>query len=288
MKILVTGSNGFVGMRFMQINEGRYDLLPVSLRSGNIDEIDLSGVDAIVHLAGKAHDMKLNDEAVYFKINYKLAKELADKAKASRVPHFIYISSVKVYNDNTFDILNENSACNPTDAYGRSKLKAEQYLLSITSEDFKVSIVRPPLVYGPGVKGNMLRFLELVRNRSMLPFGKMSNRRSMVYVDNLVALINRIIDTGSKGIFVAGDEKPISTETLLRLMAEAMGKKLKLIAMPGISRGLLKLMKPSIYRRLFGSFVIDNEETNKALNFVPPYSTREGIQKMVAWYLNEK
>ena len=288
MKIIVTGSNGFVGKRFMEFNKDRYELVPVSLRSGNIEHVDFSGVDAIVHLAGKAHDMKLKDEQVYFQINYELAKALADKAKQHSVPHFIYVSSVKVYDDNTFGILNENSACNPTDAYGRSKLKAEQYLQSISTDNFTVSIVRPPLVYGPGVKGNMLRFVELTQNRSILPFGKMGNRRSMVFVDNLVALINRIIDTKSKGIFVAGDEKPISTETLLVLISEAMGKKLKLIAMPGISRGLLKLMKPSIYHRLFGSCVIDNERTNKMLQFSPPYSTKEGIQSMVNWYLRRE
>ncbi|HKP32975.1 MAG TPA: NAD-dependent epimerase/dehydratase family protein [Chitinophagaceae bacterium] len=288
MKILVTGSNGFVGKRFMEYNKDRYDLVPVLLRSGSVEDVDFTGVDAVVHLAGKAHDMKLKDETVYFNINYELAKGMADRAKKHSIPHFIYVSSVKVYDDSTLHILNETSTCNPTDAYGKSKLKAEQYLQSIASENFIVSIVRPPLVYGPGVKGNMSRFLDLTKSRSMLPFGKMGNRRSMVFVDNLIALINRIIDTKSKGIFVAGDEKPVSTESLILMIADAMGKKMKLIAMPGISRGLLKLMKPSIYKRLFGSFVIDNEQTNKSLNFIPPHSTKEGVQQMVNWYLNEK
>ena len=157
MKLAITGSGGFVGKRFMEYNKGRYQLINVSLRSADPSDIDLQEAESILHLAGKAHDMHAKDERVYYEVNYELTKMLADEARKQGVPHFIYVSSVKVYGEEQNGILNESSPCHPLDAYGKSKLQAETYLRSIESDQFKVAIVRPPLVYGPGVKGNMIR-----------------------------------------------------------------------------------------------------------------------------------
>ena len=284
LKVLVTGIQGFIGSRFLEYNHDRYDLMPVSMRTVNLDALELHGVHAIVHFAGKAHEMNAIDDRIYFDINYNLTKQLADRAKAHGVPQFIFISTVKVYGEESEEVLTESSDCAPEDAYGKSKLQAEIYLRSIQSNTFQVAIVRPPLVYGPNVKGNMIRFLKLAEKNIPLPFGNMHNKRSMVFIDNLVELINRIIDLRASGIFVAGDREPLSTEHLIRQMRTSMGKKHRLIDIPIVVRGILKKIRPSLHKRLFQSFVISNEATNTALNFSPPYSSDHGIEQMVRWY----
>ena len=285
MKVTVTGSSGFVGSRFLEYNAGKFTFLRLSLRDYAIDEIDLSNVGAIVHLAGKAHQMKAIDDNVYFHVNFEMTKAFADKAKKQGVPLFIFVSSVKVYGDKDDLFVNEDSECKPTDAYGKSKLMAEEYLRSIESDQFKVAIVRPPLVYGPRVKGNMIRFLRLAEKNIPLPFGGDANQRSMVFIDNLIALINRIIEIGASGTFVAGDRQPFSTGKLMSLMRGFMKKKAGLVTVPSVGRNILKSVSPKLFNRLFGSFVIDNSKTNQVLSFTPPITTEEGIRQMVNWYM---
>ena len=288
LTVVVTGANGFVGQRFMKYKAECYRLRPISLRDLKPESIDLKDVDVIVHLAGKAHDMSLQDEQVYMNINYELAKALADHALHSGVKHFIYVSSVKVYGEGGDEALNENSDCHPEDPYGRSKLKAEQYLQSIQGNSIVVSIVRPPVIYGPGVKGNIIRLLTAVDKGSMLPLGNTGNWRTMVFLDNLIELIHRIIDNRAAGIFVAGDRQPLSTDGLIRIIGDKLGKKTKLVSIPGFMRKLMSMVKPGLYKRLFGSFVVDNSSTNQRLQFTPPYSTEEGIAQMVKWYKEQK
>ena len=287
MKVIVTGANGFVGTRFMQYNQARFQLEPLSLRSVDWSKVNLAGIDAVVHLAGKAHDMHSTNDAEYFEINYDLTKKLADKAREQGVPHFIYISTVKVYGDEDREVLNEQSDCHPEDAYGKSKLQAELYLRSIENNQFRVAIVRPPLVYGPGVKGNLIRVLGLAGTNLPLPFARTANKRSMVYLDNLVELLNSILEKRSSGTFVAGDEHTVSTEELIAEIRRAMHKKPRLISIPALARSILRKLKPAFYKRLFGSFVIDNQNTNKALQFAPPYSFEYGIGRMVEWYQSQ-
>jgi nucleoside-diphosphate-sugar epimerase len=277
-KIAVTGFTGFVGKRLLEIDQAVYQLVPIDLRKSIPD---LLGIDTIVHLAGKAHQMTPIEDRIYFEVNYELTKKLADLAKQAGVKHFVYISSVKVYNDSAEDRFDESSPCVPTDAYGASKLKAEQYLQSMQADSFSVSIIRPPLVYGPGVKGNMNKLIELAARNYPLPFGNINNARSMVFVDNLIAMINKIIDKQAAGVFIAGDQSPVSTTELLLRLRTALGKKAGLISIPLFIRQLLKRIKPGLYSRLFGSFVIDNASTNKKLDFSPPYTTSFGIQQMV-------
>jgi nucleoside-diphosphate-sugar epimerase len=285
MKIAVTGTTGFVGNRYMRVPYKDYEKIPLNLRSETPDQMELQGVNTIVHIAGKAHEMQPIPEGIYFKVNYDLTKALADKAKAAGVSHFIYISSTKVYGDEINGVVNEDSECFPVDAYGKSKRMSEEYLLSMQSPEFTVSIVRPPLVYGPGVKGNMIRLLELAEKNIPLPFGNTKNARSMVYLDNLIALINHIIEKKSPGIFVGGDASPLATDQLICYMRKSMGKKAGLVTIPDFFRNILKKIKPGMYIRLFGSFEVDNSFTNKTLGFTPPYSSELGIAEMVQWYL---
>lgn len=280
----VTGTTGFVGQRFIEYNRDRYRLVPIDLRKTAPAELQLNGLDVIVHLAGKAHQMTPIDEQIYFDVNFGLTKQLADRALELGVPQFIYISSVKVYGDEKRGQLTEASACHPSDAYGRSKLQAEVYLLNLQRPGFNVAIVRPPLVYGPGVKGNMIRLLELADKKLPLPFDKSGNARTMVFVDNLVALINRVADKCATGVFVAADRAPVQTSDLIRMMRQQLNNKAPLFSIPGFLRAIMKQLRPGLYNRLFGSFVIDNSVTNKALDFEPPYATSDGINAMTQWY----
>ncbi len=296
LKVAVTGAGGFVGKRFMEYNQGRFDLYPVSLRKQKPSDADLRGIDVVVHLAGKAHEKRKTDESEYFNVNYGLTKDLAELAIKKGVSHFIYISSVKVYGDGVNEYLDESSICYPTDGYGKSKLEAERYLLSMRSDGsdksnesdgsdkFTVSIIRPALVYGPGVKGNMISLLKLADKNIPLPFGGINNLRTMVFLDNLIALINCVIQKKAEGIFVAADAKPVSTTALVTLIRESMGKKNQFVRLPGWSTNLILKLKPALHKRLFGSFVIDNKKTCDRLYFTPPFSTEHGIRKMVEWY----
>jgi nucleoside-diphosphate-sugar epimerase len=287
-KIIVTGSGGFIGQRFMEYNRGKFEVIPLSLRQEIPAELDLQKANVVLHLAGKAHEMKQIDDKIYFDINFELTKKVADRALQQGVSLFIYMSSVKVYGDETADTLDEFSACNPTDAYGKSKLEAEKYLKSIESPSFKVAIIRPPMVYGPGVKGNMIRLLQLAEKNYPLPFAGIDNKRSMVFVDNLVELINHLMLKNANGTFMAGDMRAVSTAKLVTMMRELMNKPANLIKLPAFPRKILQHITPALYQRLFGSLEINTGHTNEVLGFVPPYSTEFGLKTMVTWWLSLK
>jgi len=284
LRIGITGSTGFVGKRMLAYDAHRYELIPLTIRDVDIPGISLAGLDAIVHLAGKAHQMEPIADEVYFQVNYELTRQLAIAAKEQGVPHFIYISSTKVYGDEAEQELNEYTACVPTDPYGKSKRDAELFLLGMQLPAFAVAILRPPVVYGPEVKGNIIRLLKLADTAYPLPFGEAGNLRSMVFVDNLVELINTIIDQKASGIFLAGDQKPLSTNQLISGMRQALGRPNRLVAIPLVFRKMVKKVRPALYARLFGSFLVNPADTNQRLKFVPPFTSVEGIGKMVAWY----
>jgi nucleoside-diphosphate-sugar epimerase len=288
LNIGVTGSTGFVGERFLEYNRSGYDLRELNLRKLPVSEINLEGLDAIVHFAGLAHQMTPVADEQYYRINVDLTRELAKKAKESGIRHFIYISSTKVYGDQVNGILDENSPCNPGDAYGKSKCKAEEIITSMASEQFIVSIVRPPVVYGPKVKGNILKLMHLSNKKIPLPFGNLNNQRSMVFIDNLIELINAIIKKKAPGVFVAGDIRPVSTELLVSSLQKNMHGRTFLFSLPLIAKKLVKTIKPRLYTRLFGSFVIDNSSSNQRLDFVPPYQTEAGITEMVNWFKQQQ
>jgi len=284
--ILLTGGSGFIGQRYLPYNSSKYKIKTSSLRDIQVDQIDFTGIDAIVHLAGKAHQMTPIKDQIYYDVNLHLTENLAKAAKKALVPHFIFISTVKVFGEETTtgSGLTESSACNATDPYGKSKFQAEEALQKIESENFKVAIVRPPLVYGPGVKGNMLRLLNLSMKGRPLPFGGIENKRSMVFIDNLIELINSITDQQASGIFHAGDQQALSTTTLISLINKYMENKGRLIKLSGFFLRILRWLKPGLVQRLWGSFLIDTEQTNKQLNFNPPYESENGIRQMVQWF----
>ncbi|MGK0138555.1 MAG: nucleoside-diphosphate-sugar epimerase, partial [Algoriphagus sp.] len=208
--VLVTGASGFVGQRFCVDSKDRYSIKTVSLQNMSVQDLDLSGINVILHLAGIAHRMVKTDDSLYYDVNCKLTTELAQAAKLAGVSHFLFVSTIKVYGDE-YEFISLDTKCKPNDAYGRSKLMAEEAIKNLESNNFKISIVRPPLIYGKGVKGNMGRLIKLVEKRKYIPLCNIDNKRSMVGVDNFVAFLDRIIATGKSGTFLIQDTHAVST-----------------------------------------------------------------------------
>ena len=280
MTILMTGANGFVG-QYLTIELSRiHNVRKLSFSTYKSE--DLSGIDIVIHLAALVHQMKGAPEAEYFRINTEKTTLLAKKAKESGVKHFIFMSTIKVYGEKTFDKpFNENSPCHPEDAYGQSKLSAEMTLRNMEDEDFRISIVRAPLIYGEKVKANMLNLMQLVDKVSILPFGNIFNSRSMIYVGNLTAMIQEIIIQQKSGIFLASDPGTVSTTKLVEMIADVMGKKRIIVSLPSFLRKVFLIINSGLYERLFGNLEIDNYQTRQTLHFSPPFSTKEGVSRMV-------
>ena len=252
LNILLTGSSGFIGTNFIRMSS-EYNVRELDLISTKPEKKDFRFVDIVVHLAGLAHQKGNIPEMNYFLVNRDLSLLIAKMAKENGVPQFIYMSSSKVYGDfaNENEVFNEDSKCSPGSAYGRSKLEAEKLLLELVSESFNVAIIRSPLVYGPGVKANMLMLMKFARRMPFLPFGKIGNKRSMVYIGNLVGLIKAIISKKTSGVFIAGDKEPLSSTFLIDCICKQLGKKRIFFTMPKIFIKFLKRFKPNMYNQLY-------------------------------------
>jgi len=282
---LITGSSGFVGTNFIALSSN-FNIQTVDLLSVNPTDINFEAIDSVLHLAALVHQMKGAPEQLYFKVNRDLAFEVAKRAKDQGVKQFVLMSSAKVYGESTSNggYWNEESECFPTDPYGKSKLEAERLIRGLEDDNFKVAIVRSPLVYGAGVKANMLSLIRLVDRFPLLPLGNIQNKRSIVYIGNLVALLNTIIEQQVSGVYIAGDRSPLSTSQMIRFIALAFSKRIFLIKIPIFIMAIIGKIVPSIVDRLYGSLVLDNSNTNRVLDFTPPYSSEEGLREMVEWY----
>jgi len=290
MKIIITGSSGFIGRNFIKSSYYKNKLTPVSLKNTPIDQVDFQNINSILHLAGLAHQINGAPSEAYFRINSDLTFDLARKAKEKGIRHFIFVSTVKVYGEVSKEgsPWNESSVCNPVDPYGKSKFEAECRISALSDSSFTVSIIRTPIVYGEGVKGNILRLLTFINSLRILPFGGIGNKRSMVYINNLIGLIDRVIEKKESGIFLAGDENQMSTTDLVKIISASMSKKKLIFKLPNLFIILLKYIKPELINRLYASFEIDCSNTNKKLDFKPQISSQEGVAEMVKWYLNNK
>ncbi|MHC1704362.1 MAG: NAD-dependent epimerase/dehydratase family protein [Tenuifilaceae bacterium] len=285
-RIAITGSTGFIGNYFVS-NNTRYSILEIDLLKHDLNEISFEGVDSVLHLAAIAHQKSVKDEIIYYKVNCDLAFEVAKKAKSQGVKQFIFMSTVKVYGESTniSEPWNEESLCNPADAYGKSKLKAETIIRELKDASFKVAIVRSPMVYGPGVKANMYNLVRLINKIGFIPLGGINNHRSFIFIGNLVAYFEKIIDLNLRGIFIPSDSSSLSTTQLCLIISKSLGKRVVFIRIPSQIQKLIKVLKPSFYNKLFGSLEVDTSKTNAILNYSPPYTTDEGIKAMVDWFV---
>lgn len=282
----MTGASGFVGGRFAKDFSSTYQIDLVSLREVKISDLNFSGITAVVHCAALVHQMQGAPDADYFRVNHDLTLELAQAAKKAGVQHFVFLSTAHVFGDSgTISDnglrLSSSSECHPTDAYGRSKLAAEQNLFSMATNDFKVSVIRPPMVYGEGAKGNMVKLAQLVRRVPILPFGYWENRRSLIYVGNLSEFIHRVLVAKKTGIFLPQDEKALSIAEMIQLLSKAMERKVWLIPLPIFIVKIFNLLRPKMATRLFGTLALDEHSNQEAIGYLPRFSTLEGFRRMM-------
>ena len=280
INILLTGANGFIGNYFQKKHGKQYNISTFSFQSDNLNKVDLTDIDTVIHLSALVHQMGGASKEEYFRINVDNTLALAHKAKESGVKQFIFMSSVKVSGEESNTPYTETTKCEPQDDYGRSKLEAERQLLAIEDDSFVISILRTPIVYGYGVKANIQNLIKLIQKMPVLPFAKIKNRRSMVYLGNLCALMDTLCETRTRGVFLAGDDHSVSTTEFIELIANELHKNIYLVKIPFFET-LLKVFKPSFHKRLYESLEVDNKHTKKVLNYRNPYSIGQGIHFMI-------
>lgn len=313
--VLLTGSTGFIGSallaelkklpEFRVVCAVRSAVSPASVDVvvvGNIDgatdySAALNGVDVVVHAAARAHIMR--DEvadplAEYRKVNVEGTLNLAKQAVAAGVKRFVYISSIKVNGESTTGCpaFAEANTAIPEDPYGVSKHEAEEGLRLLAQETgLEVVIIRPPLVYGPGVKANFLSLVKLSASGLPLPFGSVNNNRSMVYVGNLVSFIIRCIQhpAAANQTFLVSDGEDVSLRNLVTYIRLCLGRSPRLLPVPV---GLFKLAgaltgKRGMVDRLVGDLQVDSSKARTLLEWVPPFTVEQGIAATVADFMSK-
>lgn len=285
--LMITGASGFIGTNFINKYKEKYNIVPVDLLNEKPEELNFENVDCILHLAALVHQMKGAPRESYFEINTELTRRMAETAKKNGVRHFVFYSTVKVYGydgdiKNHSLVLNEFSECNPkNDPYGESKLEAEKILKKLENSNFIISIIRPPLVYGKGVKGNMETLVKLIKKVPILPFNYTKNKRSMVNVENLLYMTSLIIEKKEKGVFLPLDEKNISIKEIFDGIKEELKIKRYNIGLPNFIIEILYKISPSIIKRIYGSLQFENKYTREKLNYVAIKSYNQGIKSMI-------
>jgi len=279
MKILVTGSNGYLGSSFINQYSDKHDFQKFSLLSQKLEKINFNSIDIILHCAALVHQKVEHSYEKYHEINVEYPLKLAKLAKQNGVKQFVFISTIAVYGEEN-ESLDENTICNPITPYGKSKLEAEKELLKLNDNNFVVSIIRPPMIYGKDAPGNIDSLVKLVKKLPIIPLGGIENKRSFISIQNLCHLVDVAIDQQKAGIFLASDDEPLSTTRLIELIAKNLDKKVYLIKIPFFET-LLKVAKPSFHKRLYGSLEVDNSITKEKLNLKNRYSVEEGIGMMI-------
>lgn len=299
---MLTGSTGFIGQVLSQnlIRSGcevtgtatkkRPGVLAVPLTTDDWGHA-LEGIDTVIHCAALAHVPESKDEsfkAQVCELNVKAPQRLARQAKEHGVKRFIFLSSVKAMGESTppNSPYRNNSEYSPEDLYGKSKRDAELALKKeLDGSDTELVIIRPPLVYGPGVKGNFKALMGLAKKNLPLPFGSVENKRSLVSLDNLVSLIVTCVKHPEplNGTFLVSDDHDVSTKELFETLTRAYGRDPKLWPFPVslMKLGATILGKKNIADRLFGNLQLDISHTKKTLNWEPPVAFEDAIQKCV-------
>ncbi|MDB5775631.1 MAG: hypothetical protein JWP38_1764 [Herbaspirillum sp.] len=310
--ILVTGASGFVGGALTRHLLARGTAVLAPLRCGTIAGNRLSlpdlsknaqwqnlliGVDAVVHTAARVHVMNERVEdplAAFREVNVDGALTLAQQAAEAGVRRFIFISSIKVNGEMTAlnQAFSADDVPSPQDFYGISKAEAEAGLQQIARDtDMEVVVIRPPLVYGPGVKANFQSMMRWVHAGIPLPFGRIENRRSFLALDNLIDLITLCIDhpAAANRTFLAADGEDLSTPEWLRRIALALHTKSRLLPVPTrfLSMGASIIGKPEIAQRLCSSLQIDISAARDLLAWCPPLTVADGLRQTAQWFLSK-
>jgi UDP-glucose 4-epimerase len=259
--ILITGKNSYIGTsleNWLMREPDKYKVDTVDMKDGSWKEMDFSSYDVLFHVAGIAHvssDPKMED--LYYKVNRDLTIETAEKAKAEGVKQFIFMSSIIVYGDSSSSkrVIDRNTVPKPSNFYGNSKLQAEEGIKDLESDEFKIVVVRPPMIYGKGSKGNYPRLANMAKKIPVFP--DIDNERSMLHIDNLCEFIKVMVDYEETGLYFPQNKEYVKTSELVKTIAEVHGKK---IIMTKLFNPVLRLMFGigiGIVNKVFGNLVYE-------------------------------
>lgn len=302
MKILITGVHGFVGSNLVAALSGRHTIYGLDIVSPvkegvsctySWDDLDagrVPEVDAIIHLAGKAHDTKNQAAAeVYFKVNTGLTQKIYDYFLRSSARKFIFFSTAKAAADKVDGVLTEDVVPAPVGPYGESKIKAEEYILAHPDPEKQVYILRPCMIHGPGNKGNLNLLYSVVSKGIPWPLGAFENRRTFTSIDNLSFVISGLLDKDvPSGIYNMGDDEALSTNELIQVICESLGKKAHIWKLPkGLMNGVARVggwlhlpLDPERLRKLTENYISSNAKIKAALGVERmPVEAREGLKK---------
>lgn len=257
--VLITGKNSYIGTSFenwLKREPDKYKVDTVDMKDGSWKEKDFSKYDVVFHVAGIAHvSTDPKKEELYYKVNRDLTIETAKKAKAEGVKQFVFMSSIIVYGDSSSSkrVIDRNTVPTPSNFYGNSKLKAEEGIRHLGSDNFKIVVLRPPMIYGKGSKGNYPRLSNLAKKIPV--FLDIDNERSMLHIDNLCEFIKIMIDHDETGLFFPQNQEYVKTSELVRLIGEVHGKKI------WMTRGMNWLIKMmfgiGVVNKVFGNLVYE-------------------------------
>ena len=298
MKITITGSKGFVGANLHGYLKSFHELHSISVRYQPNQNFDLT-TDAIIHLAGKAHDLKkISQPQEYYEANFELTKQVFDSFLLSDASVFIFMSSVKASADEVKDILTEENSPNPKTHYGISKLQAENYILNQQlPEGKRVYILRPCMIHGPGNHGNLNLLYTIVKKGFPWPLAAFENQRSFLSIDNLSFVIQELLNRNDipSGIYNVADDKPLSTNELIGLISKSQNKLQKTLAIPKKLIFLLAKIGDVLHlplnserlQKLTDSYLVSNDKIVKAIGKPFPISAEEGFKKTFQSFHNQ-
>ncbi|MRH41236.1 NAD-dependent epimerase/dehydratase family protein [Aquibacillus halophilus] len=269
-KILITGVNSYVGknmVKWLGNYPDKYSVESISLRNNNWKEKDFTGYDVVLHMAGIAHvSSNPKMEEMYYKVNRDLTIKTAEKAKAEGVKQFIFMSSIIVYGESSSSkkVINKNTVPTPSNFYGNSKLKAEEGINPLENDNFKIAIIRPPMIYGKGSKGNYPKLAKAARKLPVFP--DIENQRSMLHIDNLCEFLKLIIDNEESGMFFPQNTEYVRTSEMVRLIADVYGKK---ITLTKVFNPILKIvgLRLGIIDKVFGNLVYEKSMSEYKVNY---------------------
>jgi nucleoside-diphosphate-sugar epimerase len=321
--VLVTGANGFLGRHVCEhlsrtghavralvrspnssLAPGSHRVVANDLRDSAALREALAGVNAVVHLAARVHVMRdsaADPLAEFRRVNVEGTRVLMEAAIDQGVGQFVFVSSVKAMGERGDEPLTEEMPAMPADPYGVSKLEAEKLVRAMARDaGVRAPILRLPLVYGPGMKANMLRLFDAVDRGLPLPLGRIRNRRSLAYVGNVSAAIQAVLGSpaAAQETFLVSDGEDLSTPDLINAIARGLGKNARLLPVPLLALkaaghfgdllgtfASVPLSTPAI-SRLLGSLAVDSAKLRRVTGFCPPYTVSEGISLTCRWYTN--
>ncbi|WP_163144057.1 NAD-dependent epimerase/dehydratase family protein [Bacillus sp. 22-7] len=267
-KILITGKNSYVGKsleKWLENYPDRYSIDSISLRNEYWKEKDFSEYDIVFHAAGIAHIKETKENAdMYYKVNRDLAYEVAYKAKLEGVKQFIFLSSMSVYGIE-YGVIDKSSSLNPKSNYGKSKLQAEELIKPLERDNYKVAIIRPPMIYGKECKGNYVRLSNLAVKIPFFP--SIENKRSMIYIDNLSEFVRLLIDDHGSGVFFPQNAEYVNSSEMAFLISRLHEKKM---LMTKLVNPIINLIgrRIGLVNKVFGSLVYEKSMSEYKTNYM--------------------